>query len=57
MNPAEGKADLIGSETDDEGFLLRSVPKDMEESAKAAAKSCPVDAIEIYNDDNERIVP
>ena len=56
MNTIEGKADLAESELDDENFAVRTVPEEMEEAAKAAAESCPVNAIEIYNDDKQ-IVP
>jgi ferredoxin len=54
-NEDEGKADLAGGEETDPGIFEREVPAEAELDAKFAARACPVDAIEIY-DDGERIV-
>ncbi|TKX76159.1 ferredoxin [Halorubrum sp. GN11_10-6_MGM] len=58
-NLNDGKADLRGGEEeddeDDEVFVL-AVPDGEELDAKFAARSCPVDAIEVY-EDGERIIP
>lgn len=56
MNLAEGKADLAGAEADEDGLFVREVPEDAEELAKAAAESCPVDAITII-EDGEQTIP
>lgn len=57
MNPAEGVAEFsIGEETEN-GVLVADVPADREEEAKAAAEACPVDAIAVYSDDDEQLVP
>lgn len=54
MNMAEGKADLDGAEEPETDVFVREVPKDAETAAKAAAESCPVDAITVY-EDGERV--
>ena len=51
-----GKAVLEGSEEVEDDVFEREVPEDAELDAKFAARTCPVDAIEIYDDDGEQIV-
>ena len=51
-----GKADLAESEEVDEDIFEREVPADAELDAKYAARVCPVDAIEIYDDDGEQLI-
>ncbi|QLD89780.1 ferredoxin [Natronomonas salina] len=51
-----GKAILEGSEEVEEDIFEREVPEDAEFDAKFAARVCPVDAIEIYDDDGEQLV-
>jgi ferredoxin len=55
----EGKADLADSEPsgDDPDVYVREVPEDAELDAKFAARACPVDAIAVYDDDGEQLVP
>jgi ferredoxin len=53
----DGKADLAGSERQDEDVFVREVPEDARLDAKFAARACPVDAITIYDDDDEQLVP
>ena len=55
----EGKADLADSEPseDDLDVYVREVPEDAELDAKFAARACPVDAIAVYDDDGEQLVP
>jgi ferredoxin len=52
-----GKAVLRGSEEVDEDVFAREVPEDAELDAKFAARACPVDAITVYDDDGEQLVP
>lgn len=56
MDMQAGKADLKDSEQGDDDVFRREVPAELEAEAKAAAETCPVDAIKIY-DDGELIVP
>ncbi|WP_123536923.1 ferredoxin [Halosimplex salinum] len=51
-----GKAVLADSEEAEEDIFVREVPEDAEMDAKFAARACPVDAIEVYDDDGEQIV-
>ncbi len=51
----EGKADLAGAEEVEPDVFEVEVPEGDELDAKFAARVCPVDAIEVY-DDGERIV-
>ena len=54
-----GKAVLAGAEQseDDPDVMVREVPEDAELDAKFAARSCPVEAITVYDDDGEQLVP
>jgi len=52
----EGKADLAESEEVEPDIFEREIPSDAELDAKFAARVCPVDAIEVYDDDGEQIV-
>jgi len=52
-----GKAVLAGGEEVEDGVVVRDVPEDAEFDAKFAARACPVDAIAVYDDDGERLVP
>jgi ferredoxin len=56
-NEDAGKADLAGSEETDDDLFVREVPEDAELDAKFAARACPVDAIAIYDDDGEQLIP
>jgi ferredoxin len=51
-----GKAVLRDSEQAGEGVFVRDVPEDAELDAKFAARSCPVDAIAVYDDDGDQVV-
>lgn len=57
MDIADGKAVLEGGTESDDGVFVREVPKEAEEAAKAAAETCPVDAIELYDADGDRLTP
>ena len=50
-----GKADLSGAEEVEDGIFELEVPEDAELDAEFAARVCPVDAIELY-DDGEQVV-
>lgn len=54
-----GKADLVGAEEDEdeEGTFVLEVPDGEEFDAEMAARVCPVDAITLYDDDGEQVVP
>jgi ferredoxin len=52
-----GKAILQDSEERDEDLFVREVPEDAELDAKFAARACPVDAITVYDDDDEQLIP
>ncbi len=54
---SEGKAVLEGSDETEDGVFVREVPEDEELDAKFAARTCPVDAITIYDDDGEQLIP
>lgn len=51
-----GKAELVGADEDDGTFVLE-VPEGEEFDAEMAARVCPVDAITLYDDDGEQMVP
>jgi len=51
----DGKADLVGAEEVEEDVYVVEVPEDEEFDAKFAARVCPVDAIEVY-EDGEQVV-
>ena len=55
-NEDEGKADLEGGEETEPDIFEREVPAEDELDAKFAARSCPVDAIEIYDVDGEQLI-
>ena len=52
-----GKAVLQDSEEVEDAVFVREVPDDAELDAKFAARACPVDAITIYDDDGEQLIP
>jgi ferredoxin len=56
-NREDGKADLADAEAADEDVFVREIPEDVEFDAKMAARVCPVDAIEVYDDDGEQLIP
>jgi len=51
-----GKATLVDATEIEEGVFSLEVPDDEELDAKFAARTCPVDAIRLYDDDGEQIV-
>ncbi|SDL90143.1 ferredoxin [Halogranum gelatinilyticum] len=56
-NLDDGKADLVDAEEVDEQVFVREVPEDAEFDAEFAARVCPVDAITVYDDDGEQLIP
>ena len=55
-NPDAGKADLADAEEVEEDVYALAVPEGAEFDAEMAARACPVDAIELYDDDGEQVV-
>jgi ferredoxin len=51
-----GKADLDGATEVDPGVFEVEVPSGAELDAEFAARTCPVDAIELYDDDGDQVV-
>ncbi|PSP88589.1 ferredoxin [Halobacteriales archaeon QS_4_66_20] len=54
---AAGKAVLADSEEREDGVFVREVPDCAEMDAKFAARTCPVDAITVYDDDGDQVIP
>ena len=52
-----GKAILQDSDETEPGVFVREVPEDAELDAKFAARTCPVDAITVYDDDGNQLIP
>jgi ferredoxin len=52
-----GKAILESSEETTDDVFVREIPDDQELDAKFAARTCPVDAIRVYDDDGEQLIP
>ena len=52
-----GKAVLADSEESEEDVFVREIPEDAEFDAKFAARVCPVDAIRVFDDDGEQVIP
>lgn len=52
-----GKADLQDGEEADSGVFVREVPEGEELDAEFAGRVCPVDAITVYDDDGDQLVP
>ncbi len=52
-----GKAVLTDGDEFEDGLFVREVPDGAELDAKFAARTCPVDAITVYDDDGEQLVP
>jgi len=48
-----GKARLVGSEERDDDVYVLDVPEGEELDAEFAARVCPVDAIRVYDDDEQ----
>jgi len=55
-DPDAGKAVLVDGEAVEPGVLEVEVPEDEAFEAEFAARVCPVDAIELYDDDGEQVV-
>ena len=52
-----GKAVLAGAEEVEDDRFVREVPEDEAFEAEMAARVCPVDAITLYDDDGDQVVP
>jgi len=53
----DGKADLAESEEHEPGVFVREVPEEATRDAKFAARACPVDAITVYDEEGDQLVP
>ncbi|MFB6093211.1 MAG: ferredoxin [Haloquadratum sp.] len=51
-----GKAELAGATEVEPDVFEREVPDGEELDAEFAARACPVDAIELYDDDGDQVV-
>jgi len=52
-----GKAVLVDGDEEREDIFVREVPDDVEFDAKFAARACPVEAIKVFDDDGEQLIP
>jgi len=52
-----GKAVLEDGEEVEDGLFAREVPEDADLDAKFAARTCPVDAIAVFDDEDEQVIP
>lgn len=52
-NMDDGKADLLDGEEESEDVFVVEVPEDETFEAEFAARVCPVDAIALYDDDEQ----
>lgn len=52
-----GKATLVGSDEREPGLYIRDVPDGAEFDAEIAGRVCPVDAITIYDEEGNQLVP
>ena len=52
-----GKAVLVDGEETEDDIFVQEVPEEAEFYAKFAARVCPVDAIAVYDDDGEQLIP
>ena len=56
-NRDDGKADLSGADETEEGLFSREISDDATNDAKWAARVCPVDAITVYTDEGDQLLP
>ncbi|MFB6229430.1 MAG: ferredoxin [Halobacteriales archaeon] len=56
-NRNTGKAELDAATEEEDGIFAREIPEDAEFDAKMAARVCPVEAITVYDEDGEQIIP
>lgn len=56
-NKDAGKADLLKSEEAEPDLFIRGVPEDEEFEAEMAGRVCPVNAITVYDNEGNQLVP
>ncbi len=57
QNLDAGKAELADAEEVEDELFARAIPKDAEFEAKMAARTCPVEAITVYDDNGDQLIP
>ena len=52
-----GKATLVGSDEVETDQYARNIPEDEEFETEMAARVCPVDAITVFDDEGNQLIP
>lgn len=57
QNLDAGKAELADAAEVEDDLYARAIPSDAEFEAKMAARTCPVEAITVYDDNGDQLIP